>query len=105
MPSEAIMSHDEDPQINMSRIGVAGVGGLGMVAVVGVMAYALPEVGAFLLISCIGGAIAGAGFIAYRRWLRPEPPHGPTLMVETSAAIGTETRTNQIDGRARLVMP
>jgi len=30
-------------EINMSRIKIAGVGGLGMLAMVGVVAYAMPE--------------------------------------------------------------
>jgi hypothetical protein len=35
----------------MSRIKIAGVGGLGMVAMVGVMAYAMPELRQFVFLS------------------------------------------------------
>ena len=90
------------PQINISSIKVAGVGGLGMVALVGVIAYALPEVRAFVLVSCAGGVIGGTGLIAYRRWIKPEPPHGPTLMVNTTA--NTATTADSESGRiARTV--
>jgi hypothetical protein len=75
----------EGPEINMSRIKVSGVGGLGMVAIAGVMAYALPEARGFVFASLAGGFIAGVAFVAYRRWVRPDPPHGPTLMVDATA--------------------
>ena len=68
-------------EINQSKIRIAGIGGLGMVAMVPVMAYAMPEVRQFLFLT-YGAGIAGAfAFIAYRRWIRPERPHRPTLMV------------------------
>jgi hypothetical protein len=83
------MSNAEGPEINMSRIKVSGVGGLGMVAIAGVMAYALPEARGFVFASLAGGFIVGVAFVAYRRWVRPEPPHGPTLMVDATAVADT----------------
>ena len=80
------------PQINMSSIKVAGVGGLGMVAMAFLMAFALPEVRVFALVSGTAGAITGAALIGYRRWVKPEPPHGPTLMVD----ITTRTRKSDV---------
>ncbi len=76
----------ERPQINISSISVAGIGGLGMIGIVVIMAFALPAVRWFLLVALAGGVIGGAAFVAYRRWVKVEPPHGPTLMVETPAA-------------------
>ena len=70
-------------EINMSRIKIAGVGGLGMLAMVGVVAYAMPEARQFVLLSYGAGTLGAFAVIAYRRWIRPERPHRPTLMTET----------------------
>ncbi len=78
------MAADDRPEINMSSIKVAGIGGLGLVAVVFGMAVEMPVVRVFAIVSAAGGIIGGLAFIAYRRWVRPDPPHGPTLMVEMS---------------------
>ena len=76
-------------EINISKIKIAGVGGLGMVAMVGVVAYAMPEARQFVLLSYGAGVIGAFAFIAYRRWMRPERPHRPTLMtVNTPEPIG-----------------
>lgn len=90
------MPNAEGPEINMSRIRVSGVGGLGMVAIAGVMAYVLPEARGFVFASLAGGVIAGVAFVAYRRWVRPDPPHGPTLMVDATRVLdpGTERPSN-----------
>jgi hypothetical protein len=79
------MAASDRPEINMSSIKVAGIGGLGLVAVVVGMAFEMPVIRFFAMVSATGGIIGGAAFIAYRRWVRPDPPHGPTLMVETSS--------------------
>ena len=79
------MAASDRPEINMSSIKVAGIGGLGMVAVVAGMAIEMPVVRVFAMVSAAGGIIGGAAFIAYRRWVKPDPPHGPKLMVETSS--------------------
>jgi hypothetical protein len=97
------MTPDDRPEINMSSIKVAGIGGLGMVAVVIGMAIEMPVVRAFAVLSGAGGIIGGAAFIAYRRWVRPDPPHGPTLMVETSPET---TRTGErVDDAAFKLSP
>ena len=69
--------------INMSSIRIAGVGGFGMLAMVAVVAYAMPEARQFVLMSYGAGIAGGFAFIAYRRWINPERPHGPTLMIST----------------------
>lgn len=53
--------------INMSRIRVAGLGGLGMVVIALVLAIAYPRIGQALLIGVAGGIVAAAIVIAYRR--------------------------------------
>jgi hypothetical protein len=81
------MANDSGPQIDMSRIPVAGVGGLGLVAMACVVAYRLPEIRAFSVFTFIGGVALAVALIAYRRWVKPDPPHGPTLMVATDASM------------------
>ncbi len=62
--------------INMSRIRVAGVGGLGMVAMALAVAWAVPRIGQVLLVGLIlGGALAGL-LIAWRRRAGPMPSSG-----------------------------
>jgi hypothetical protein len=97
------MAEDERPQINMSSIKVAGIGGLGMVAMVCVMAVARPEIGAFVLLSGAGGIVAGTALIAYRRWVKPEPPHGPTLMVDTAARTVADSDAVRIDSSVKFL--
>jgi hypothetical protein len=87
-------AHDR-PEINMSSIKVAGIGGLGMVAAVVAMAIEMPVVRAFVTVSGAGGIIGGLAFIAYRRWVEPDPPHGPTLMVEPSSDARTAERVDE----------
>jgi hypothetical protein len=79
------MAAGDRPEINMSSIKVAGIGGLGLVAVVVLMALEMPVVRVFAIVSAAGGIMGGLAFIAYRRWVKPDPPHGPTLMVEMSS--------------------
>lgn len=89
------MPDDGRPEINMSRIKISGIGGLGMVAIAGVMAYVLPEARGFVLGSLAGGCLTGIASIAYRRWVLPEPPHGPTLMVDTSSHTNAEAQADR----------
>ncbi len=52
--------------INISSIHISGVGGLGMVAMVVVMALAIPLAAAVLVGSALGGALAAAIVIRRR---------------------------------------
>jgi hypothetical protein len=96
------MPDADGPEINMSRIKVSGIGGLGMVAIAGVMTYALPEARGFVFASFAGGFIAGVSFVAYRRWVRPDPPHGPTLMVNTTAVRDATAERSSTDHAIQL---
>jgi hypothetical protein len=62
---------DTDPQINISRIKVAGVGGFGLVVVVAAMALELPAVRAFVIAGLAGGTIGAAALALYRGWRGP----------------------------------
>ena len=57
--------------INVSRIRIAGFGGLGMVVIAVVVALVLPRVGMVMAAGLGGGAIAALAVILYRR------RHGP----------------------------
>jgi hypothetical protein len=81
-------------EINISRIKIAGVGGLGMLAMVAVIAYAMPQARQFVLTSYGAGIVGAFLFIAYRRWIRPERPHRPTLMM-----VNTPERTGDPEDR------
>jgi hypothetical protein len=92
----------ERPEINMSRIKVAGIGGLGMVAIVVIMALELPMVRWFAAFALAGGLLGGMAFIAFRKWVRPEPPHRPTLLVETPLVSTPAEDPEDVDTTARL---
>jgi hypothetical protein len=57
---------NELPQINMSRIKIDGVGGLGMLGMAVVTALALPEVRIFVALSLVVGVLTGLVLIRYR---------------------------------------
>jgi len=59
-------------EINMSGIPVAGVGGLGLVAIAVLMAYALPATWLPLAIGVAGGGLFATAVILARR-RRPLP--------------------------------
>ena len=67
---------------------------------VGVVAYGLPSARQFVLLSYGAGALGAFVFIAYRRWVRPERPHRPTLMT-----VNTSERTDKEEGHIRLHAP
>jgi len=97
------MAKLEGPQINISSIKVAGLGGLGMIAVLGAMAYVLPAVRAFALVGLAGGVLVATTFIAYRRLRKPDPPSRPTLMVdEPGEAMSEKPDPVRTDSRAQL---
>ena len=76
--------------INAARIRVSGIGGLGLVAMCGVIAIALPQVGSSILVGFIGGAIAAWGIVNYRQKRGPISssnrglPGARTLLVDES---------------------
>jgi len=59
-------------EINISGIPVAGVGGLGLVAIAALTAYILPQTWLPLAIGVGGGALVGGAVILARR-RRPLP--------------------------------
>jgi hypothetical protein len=69
----------DDPStdvINMARIRVAGVGGLGLIAMAAVVAWFVPRIGQTLLIGLVLGVVL-AGVLILRRWRSgPMPSSG-----------------------------
>jgi len=55
-----------DP-INIAHIRVAGIGGLGLVAMAAVVAWNVPAIGTAMTIALVSGGAFAAGLIAWRR--------------------------------------
>jgi hypothetical protein len=53
--------------INMARIQVSGIGGLGMVAMSAAVAFFVPPIRTAMVVAIIGGAIAALAVVLYRR--------------------------------------
>ena len=69
---------DANPQINISRVQVAGVGGFGLVVVAFSMAFDLPAVRIFCIAATSGGLLAAVALFLYRRWVGDaKGPSGP----------------------------
>lgn len=62
--------------INMSRIRVAGLGGLGFVAVALATALTVPRIGQTMAVAAIGGGAAALAVIIWRRARGPLPSEG-----------------------------
>jgi hypothetical protein len=64
----AFERHGFSPDIiNMSRIRVAGIGGLGLVAMAAAVAFNVPRIGQTMAIGAVAGAILAGALIALRR--------------------------------------
>jgi hypothetical protein len=69
-------------EINMSGIPVAGIGGLGLVAIAVLMTVVLPEAWWLLVMGVVGGVVLGALMVVVRRHYRTSGPSGddPTIL-------------------------
>lgn len=72
--ARSIASHDvfgpgaaSTDVINMSRIKVAGFGGLGFVAVAAATAVAVPQIGQAMVAAIVGGGVLALAIIVWRR--------------------------------------
>jgi hypothetical protein len=88
---------ERDVSINMSGISVAGVGGLGLVAVAGLMTYVLPQAWWLVAAGAAGGTVLGVAIVVFRRVHVPSGPSGndPTILFrpEMPAANAPNRRT------------
>ena len=65
------MSEDERPvEINISRIPVAGLGGLGLVAMAVVVALFFQPIGWMMAVALVGGVVLGVTLLVVRRRTR-----------------------------------
>ena len=55
--------------INMAHIPVAGLGGLGLVAMAGVVAWNLPEIRTVTLVAAGAGVVLALVLIVWRRYV------------------------------------
>jgi sugar phosphate permease len=71
------MAQDERPvAINISAIPVAGIGGLGLVAMAGVVAVFFPAIGWMMAAAVTGGVLLGVALVVLRRIRRQPGPSG-----------------------------
>ena len=95
-PREPIVS------INMSGIQVSGVGGLGLVAVAGLMTYTFPEASWLMAFGAAGGIVLACAMVAFRRHHIPSGPSGddPKILFRADAPAATRpvprTRTLEL---------
>jgi hypothetical protein len=57
---------ETDP-INIAHIRVAGIGGLGLVAMAGVVAWNVSGIGVATVVALVGGTVFAVALIAWRR--------------------------------------
>jgi len=97
-------SKDEPPAINMSAISVAGIGGLGLVAVSLVMAFLYPQGRLLLATGALGGIAVAAALVFYRRRHRGSEPTGSNPVVLFRAdALSSERLTGRADSRSHVI--
>lgn len=78
--------------INMARIRVAGIGGLGLVAMALVVAIALPGVGIPLAAGAVLGVLLAVLLIAFRSRSGPMPSSGERMGANTTLSIDAPRR-------------
>ena len=87
------MAEDErQVSINISAIPVAGIGGLGLVAMATVVSVFFPAIGWMMAAGVASGVLLGAGLVAYRRVRKGSGPSGdnPRILFEASDAATQE---------------
>ena len=85
---------DRDVNINMSGISVAGVGGLGLVAVAALMTYVLPQAWWLEVIGAAGGTLVGIAIVAFRRHHVSSGPSGddPRILFREETPVAKADR-------------
>ena len=80
---------DRDVSINMSGIPVSGVGGLGLVAVAGLITYVLPAAWWLVAFGAAGGTLLGIAIVAFRRHHVSTGPSGddPKILFRAEPAV------------------
>lgn len=73
--------------INIARIRVAGVGGLGLVAMAAVVSWAVPGIGVPVMVGLVLGTILALALILRRRLAGPMPSSGRRAGANTMLSI------------------
>lgn len=89
--------------INMASIKVAGVGGLGLVAMAAAVALDVPRIGETIGIGLVLGAVIAAVLIVRRRRAGPMPSSGRGMGANTVLSIDVPTRADSDDHAGRRV--
>jgi hypothetical protein len=87
---------DRPVQINISGIPVAGVGGLGLVAMAFLVSWVMPAAWWLMVAGVSGGIVVGAVLVLARHGLSTRGPSGsdPTILFR-SAEISVESRKEE----------
>jgi hypothetical protein len=101
--------------INMAHIRVAGIGGLGLVAMAAAVAFNVPRIGQALAIAAVAGIALAAVLIALRRGAGALPSSGARPGANTILAIDAppasdaptpaDDRSLELRSRSTLVLP
>jgi hypothetical protein len=90
LPSAVSREPGRTDVINVARIRVAGLGGLGLVAMAGVVAWFIPSIGQTIAIGLAAGVILAAVLILLRRRTGPLPSSGRHSGANTVLALDEE---------------
>lgn len=100
-PSLAAYSRPEPlsvDAINFSSLKVAGVGGLGLVAMAAAVALDVPRIGETITIGFVFGVVIAAVMIVRRRRTGPMPSSGRGMGANTVLSIDTPRRADHDRG-------
>ena len=97
------MADDDWKLMNMASLRVAGVGGIGLVAVALVIASQYQMISGTLTMGAIGGLVGGCAVILYRRRRGPlrtagDGPGGRRFLVEVERGTKTPARVDEPSG-------
>lgn len=92
------MPQQDPARINISGIPVAGVGGLGLVAIAVLITMVMPAAWWLMVAGLVGGVVIGAALVAARHGLSTRGPSGsdPTILFRSLPA----DRLRQSDGES-----
>lgn len=95
---------DRPVQINISGIPVAGVGGLGLVAMAVLVSIVMPEAWWLMVAGLTGGCLLGVVLIVARQRTRPPGPSGddPRILFRPVSSTPGDIRRGSIDDRELL---
>lgn len=96
---------------NISGVRVAGIGGLGLLAMAATVAFNVPMIGAAMALGVLLGSAFAAGLILYMRRSGPMPSSGKGIGASTVLSLREPSRDDlsgapvDVDGLQRDVVP